>query len=94
MNDTSKKLRAASEDLLARLFDEDRRLDLYNLLRNAAAEIDVLSGREKRVFELGWRTAASWADRTDLFFDTGSPAYIKDRDAALAEAAGIDGETK
>lgn len=34
-------------------------------------------------YESGWRNCAKWADRNDLHADIGSPAYIRDRNAAL-----------
>lgn len=37
-----------------------------------------------RLFELGWRLAAEWADRDDLIADIDSPAYINDRDVMMA----------
>lgn len=38
----------------------------------------------QRAYEDGWCAAAHWAHREDLNADIGSPAYIKDRDEALA----------
>jgi hypothetical protein len=37
------------------------------------------------IFEAGWRLAAKWANRDDLYHDTTSAAYVRDRDAVLAE---------
>ena len=38
----------------------------------------------REAYKLGWILCANWAKRTDLYADIDSPAYIKDRDAALA----------
>lgn len=38
----------------------------------------------EKAFAAGWRTAANWMNRDDLVADIGSPAYMKDRDAALS----------
>lgn len=35
-------------------------------------------------FEEGWNLASRWANRDDMLHDTGSVAYQKERDAALA----------
>ena len=35
-------------------------------------------------YEVGWTMAAIWARRNDLMADIDSPAYIQDRDTALA----------
>lgn len=39
----------------------------------------------ERAFELGWCTAANWANRDDLVSDIGSPAYMKDMQETLSK---------
>lgn len=36
-------------------------------------------------FAAGWRQAAAWANRSDLLADVDSPAYMRERDIALAQ---------
>jgi len=38
----------------------------------------------EQAYEQGWRAAADWADRDDLVYDIGSPAYKKDRQDRIA----------
>lgn len=57
---------------------------LESLLREAAA---VLSDRD--AYAAGWRNAARWANRDDLIADIGSPAYERDRDAALGASEAV-----
>ncbi len=38
----------------------------------------------KKAYELGWIQASKWAEREDLIDDIGSPAYVREADAALA----------
>lgn len=51
-----------------------------------ALKPDVQEVSREDAFEAGWRTAANWMERDDLIADIGSPAYVADRDAALARA--------
>ena len=39
----------------------------------------------KKAYELGWIQASKWAEREDLVADIGSPAYVLEAEAALAE---------
>ena len=39
-------------------------------------------------FAAGWRQAAAWANRSDLLADVDSPAYVRERDNAIAQIAG------
>ena len=39
----------------------------------------------KKAYELGWIQASKWAEREDLIADIGSPAYVREADAALAD---------
>ena len=52
-------------------------------------ELDALRAKYEdavlKAFEAGWHVASGWAGREDLLHDIGSPAYIKDRTAALAQ---------
>lgn len=41
----------------------------------------------QRAYARGWHAAASWAGRLDLHSDVGSPAYERERDAALKDLA-------
>ena len=38
----------------------------------------------KKAYELGWIQASKWAEREDLIADSGSPAYVREAEAALA----------
>lgn len=44
--------------------------------------------RVDEAFERGWRTACDWAKRPDMIYDIGSPAYERDKRAALQAAVG------
>ena len=39
----------------------------------------------KKAYELGWIQASKWAEREDLIADIGSPTYVREADAALAD---------
>lgn len=39
----------------------------------------------KKAYELGWIQASKWAKREDLIADIGSPAYVREAEAALAD---------
>ena len=39
----------------------------------------------KKAYELGWIQASKWAEREDLIDDIGSPTYVREADAALAD---------
>jgi hypothetical protein len=41
------------------------------------------AARERIAFDKGWVAAARWAKRDDLLADLDSPAYLRERDAAL-----------
>jgi hypothetical protein len=56
---------------------------------NERVRAEFAEGR-KNAFAWGWRTAALWADRDDLIADIESPAYIKERDDALARSASTE----
>ena len=54
-------------------------------LDGQAKEIERLSGALLRAFDAGFTVcAAEWARRDDLIADIGSPAYVADRERALA----------
>ncbi|WP_439891567.1 Lar family restriction alleviation protein [Ralstonia sp. 25C] len=92
----SQMLLEAARDALnasARLFaDEmtDMRLKMVQkALRNINAAIANGIGADvAQVYAAGWGKCAKWADRADLVSDIGSPAYERDRIAAMAKLGG------
>lgn len=92
----SQMLLEAARDALnasARLFaDEmtDMRLKMVQkALRNINAAIANGIGADvAQVYAAGWRKCAKWADRADLVADIGSPAYERDRIAAMVKLGG------
>jgi hypothetical protein len=49
-------------------------------------EIERLRAELTYAYEAGWRTAADWAKRDDLYADISSPAYERDKANALVRA--------
>lgn len=47
------------------------------------AEVERLRADAEGAYDAGWCKCAEWAERDDLKADVGSPAYVKDRDAAI-----------
>lgn len=92
----SQILLEASRDALnasARLFaDEmtDMRLKMVQkALRNVnAALANGIGADVAQVYAAGWRKCAKWAERSDLVADIGSPAYERDRIAAMVKLGG------
>ena len=56
-------------------------------LEAAQHEPDVTPGEAllQRAYEAGWVQCATWAERDDLITDCDSPAYARERDAALSK---------
>lgn len=48
-------------------------------------DLDAHLTRDQRIYREGWYAAAKWANRTDLNFDVDSPAFERERDAAIAK---------
>jgi hypothetical protein len=58
------------------LRDQNTQLDTN--LAELETHLDINQRPRCDAYEKGWRAAAKWADRDDLVFDIGSPAYLKD----------------
>ena len=92
----SQMLLEAARDALnasARLFADEmtemRLKMVQKALRNINAAIANGIGADvAQVYAAGWRKCAKWADRADLVADIGSPAYERDRIAAMVKLGG------
>jgi hypothetical protein len=62
---------------------EDSRAIRYRSTPPASIQAGAASDADKRGYAAGWAQCAKWADRVDLISDIDSPAYNRDRDAAL-----------
>lgn len=64
-------------------------------LATPAASVPLVGGEAQTLqdgFREGWKAAAAWADRYDLYDDVGSPAYLKVMAAALSPILAQDAE--
>lgn len=82
-----KNSRLSDGDLLLAILN--RAAEMGTEVRQPCAANQTLERMREAAYEAGWRNCVAWTngERDDLLTDIGSPAYLKDRDAALAQPA-------
>lgn len=68
------------------------KVEIVARLLATAASTQPPSLTLEQAYELGWRAAADWAQRSDLCCDIDSPAYVEDRCSALGSRPTKGGE--
>lgn len=72
----------ADVDTMRDVYMSRAQREAYNRMVKRAS-LDQL----QRAYALGWHASARWAGRLDLHSDVDSPAYERERDAALKDIA-------